>query len=160
MGRRNMRDLTGHEGEGIDPMDPLVVSTADLALALNAWVTAFNRDHDLQPLSPTTQSSGFSGMGAQDRMPPGFGGAHYLAHWSGVTDRTVQRILRAESQFTSLGLADKLLSAAGMTDVLHTTVVIVPNPRWTRERWEKWHELATEGCGDLSDDPSSDGGTP
>lgn len=59
-----------------------------------------------------------------------YGGKQQLARKAGVSPRTVRKILKVESTFTTFYIADALLSAGGYLSVLGTAVRIVPNPQW------------------------------
>lgn len=60
-------------------------------------------------------------------------GSTELARRANVSQRTIQKILNAETKFTTLRIADPLLIASGYTRVLGTEVRIVPNPQFRQE---------------------------
>ena len=70
----------------------------------------------------------------------------YLHEWSGVNLRVIRQILEEKWEWTSLKVADSLLTAMGESHMLETDPELHPrpNPRWTQERWMEWKE--NQGC--------------
>ena len=51
-----------------------------------------------------------------------------LALRAGISERTIQHIKNGTTKYTSLTIADALLTALGRPDALSTVVSVVPNP--------------------------------
>jgi hypothetical protein len=69
------------------------------------------------------------------RASPILGGSGWLSEASGLNARSVRRIL-AGQQWVSLSTADALLTAAGLSSALRDgRVRVVPNPKWSAQRW-------------------------
>lgn len=123
--------------------DALVVRTSDLARALRPWVDAYNERH---PQTSQGQGRGLMYNPVSDTrlerpevMPTGFGAVNWLSQESGVNADKISKILKAnDTKHTSLRVADALLTAAGIHHALHHSVVPIPNPQWTLERWARY----------------------
>jgi len=63
-------------------------------------------------------------------------GMQKLVDGSGLTPKSVRRVLRKETKWTTFSVADDLLTAAG----IHNDLTVVPNPKWNKEHWQAWHE--------------------
>jgi hypothetical protein len=102
---------------GSGTKDALVVKTNTLSPHVGKWVQRFNKEHGSSP-------NGYS-------------------VWSyfkerGIDHHQVVRVIDCKYEWTSLGLADRILQAIERTDLMHTEIVAVPNPHWTQERWLAW----------------------
>jgi hypothetical protein len=42
-------------------------------------------------------------------------------------------------------MADKILTAMSLADMLGNEIHVIPNPNWSQERWQAW--AAERGCG-------------
>jgi hypothetical protein len=135
--------------------DPLVVRTADLKAVLDRFIKDFKSRHDGKTEHHKTVygSSGGSGqIGKRDVAYSGeftqqSGYATWISEESGISQRRVYGILNLESKVTSLDIADAILQALEMTYVYHSgEVPVIPNPRWSQERWMKW--MGTRGLCD------------
>lgn len=126
--------------------DPLSVPTKDLARILQDWIekhdARFPSEVGDQAASlarePTRYSAGYS-KGAY-----GFSARNYICEQAGIQLRSLHRVLRCESKFTSLSLADELLTAIERRDALDLDLRVVPNPAWSQERWVR--EMKKRGC--------------
>lgn len=68
----------------------------------------------------------------------------WLAEKSGLDHRVIQRILRCETKFTTLTIADNLLNAIGSYHKLAYEIHVIPNPQWTNEKYLAFMEA--RGC--------------
>jgi len=75
-----------------------------------------------------------------------YGVIDYLAEQSGLDHRTILRIREGKGKFISLVVAEKLvIKGMGWEHVFHTgELPVVPNPRWSQERWANY--MASRGC--------------
>jgi len=123
--------------------DPESVRTEELAQAIEAWAKEHMAEDGTFDHSGHPKSGQHSRIG--DGMVQRMGVTDYLSTWSGIPDRRVRSILRRESKFTSLRVADALLTAAKIPGALTDgRVHVVPNPTWDPERWSEW--MASRGC--------------
>jgi hypothetical protein len=105
---------------------PLVVATKPLAGFMTLWVMQQDWDEDYE-------------KGAV------IGPKAWLAQETGLSERSIRRVLNAETKFTTLELAEALCMAVGRPDLLSPggLLEIVPNPMWSSERWLEWHSEMT-----------------
>jgi hypothetical protein len=115
--------------------DALVVSTRALAHRIRAWRAAWDAEALVQ------NSDGFRENDAV-RMTS----MQYLEEWSGTQSGMIRAILREQTEWTSMKVADGLMTAMGEQHLLALDPALHPrpNPRWTQERWMKWKE--EQGC--------------
>jgi len=73
------------------------------------------------------------------------GALDYLASQSGLAVRAINRVIYQESKFTSLSLADQILTAMERHDLLDNEINVVPNPRLTEQRFNE--AMREAGCG-------------
>lgn len=59
-----------------------------------------------------------------------YGGKRQLARKANVSARTITKILNLESRFTTVYVADALLSVGGYLSLLGSVVRVVPNPQF------------------------------
>lgn len=138
MGSTNGSQLIGRQGGG---SDALVVMTSELAPIVEAWVSA--------EVAQTDQGVEVYRV---DQQPRRHGVIQLLEHRSGVGARNVWRIRRREARFTSLRIADALLTAIDQVQAFHDgRVTVVPNPQWSVERWMRWQREEGRGCGPWAD---------
>jgi hypothetical protein len=100
--------------------DPLVVDTTELAIILKEYLDRHDRRH------PTAF---VKHRGVEHS------GINHLSDESGISTRAIRRILRCETNFTTLDVTDSLLTAMEEVYRLHNgDLEVVPNPRLTPER--------------------------
>jgi hypothetical protein len=86
--------------------DDLYVRTEELVEVLNQW----RKRHDVR--HPKSDGFPISRKGGdRERVVGGFTSLQYLALYSGLGDRTIRDILNCLYEYTTLGKADKLLTA-------------------------------------------------
>jgi hypothetical protein len=135
---------TGNEAE--------VVLTSDLSRILNRLIDIHLADHELYRGAnfagvDNHGSSGWAEMSArrQKRNKPQAGPIQWLSHETGVLPRSLHRIIHNESQYTRLTMVDQILTGLGLTHLLYDgTLKVIPNPRWSQERWLEYME--ERGC--------------
>ena len=123
--------------------DPESVRTEELASVIREWASEHEADDAMfdSPKSRDKRKWEKTGEG----MGPRMGAVTYISEWSGVPDRRVRSILLGESKFTSLRIADAILTAIRQNGALvDGRVHVVPNPTWSPEKWSDW--MASRGC--------------
>ncbi len=66
-----------------------------------------------------------------------YGEAKSVYRRAGIEQRQFLRVKNRQTKYTSLHVADAILSALERPELLHNgTVRVIPNPRWTKEKWE------------------------
>ena len=127
--------------------DPESVRTDQLAAVIREWAKEHENDGGLFEKSKSkgwtnaTLGTGRTSEGYGPRM----GATDYIGTWSGIPDRRVRSILAGESTFTSLRVADAILTAIRENGALTDgRVNVVPNPGWSLERWTEW--MSSRGC--------------
>jgi hypothetical protein len=120
-----------------DSADHLVVLTDELASVVEEWLTQWEADRPRAPFAGTLQTP------HGKTMVSFYNGIPWLSDESGVPYRSIRRILGREGKYTTLGIADKLLTAIGWTHDLDTLVRVVPNPRYSQEQWQTWYNERT-----------------
>lgn len=141
--------------------DPLVVSTYELGPILDQWLEAYNAE-TVNGHSPRGQMSrGMSNTRSGEEIDARqgetregdvrkMGGVTSLEFHSGISARAIWRIRTNESKFTSLTIADALLTAIDQVQAFHDgRVTIVPNPGLTIESYHQ--RMAHEGRSCSSD---------
>lgn len=121
--------------------DPMVVRTSLLADVVARWVRQHEQDHPSNIAKhgqAVSESHASSSIVYAESMPETHG-VRYLAERLGVDQGTINRVLRKDTKWTTLGLADDLLTAMGQPQLLRTEITPVPNPHWSVEHWEAWH---------------------
>lgn len=110
--------------------DPLVVKTSALAAVVNEWIAK----HEAQ----ANREGGWD----SDYIGP----YQYIEHWSGLATRIIYGVTRCQTTHTTLGKADKILTAIGLGHLLETDPELYPfpNPHWSQEAWMAWKEQ--QGC--------------
>jgi hypothetical protein len=105
------------------------VATKPLAEFLTLWVKQQDWDRDVE---------------LADVISP----IAWLAQETGLTDRSIRRVLSLETKFTVLNRAEALLQAVGRPDLIAPggLIEVVPNPMWNPERWQRY--MAERGCDD------------
>jgi hypothetical protein len=119
--------------------DPLQVDGIELAKYLRRWADRYDADHP----PGNKHGAGFK-IGKGDGYH-GMGSVAYLAEKTGLDRKSIDRSLNGYYRWTSLYIADTLLSATGMTYLLQNELTPVPNPQWSREAWEAF-KRASGGC--------------
>jgi hypothetical protein len=104
--------------------DPMVVRTSELKRAIEIWAKDRNFSED-----PTEKFEGKIALG------------RYLENESGVGVRLIWAIMKGESKVTTFVNADKIIAAIERPDLMPE---VIPNPRWSQERWLKYME--ERGC--------------
>lgn len=96
------------------------VRTEDLARLLQKWLGEYQAEFTLFEKVPLAHCGEkyFGRLG--EGYGPKMGGVQYLSHWSGIAERRVRAILRRETQWTMIEVADQLLTAADLTHELDT----------------------------------------
>lgn len=108
--------------------EPLVVRAADLRAAVQPFVELADRDRKEEDSLTSRQNRYCSALGANGR----------LAHWAGVSGRSIWRVLNDDSEHIGLNIADKILQGLNLTHYLHDgTVPVIPNPTWPQATWER-----------------------
>jgi hypothetical protein len=108
--------------------DPQVVPTEELETVLRRASDEWERQH-IDELNPRSQYSFTSVVG----------------ELAGIDPRIVRKILLRETKYTNLHMADKILTAMSLADMLGNEIHVIPNPNWSQERWQAW--AAERGCG-------------
>jgi hypothetical protein len=127
---------------------PLVVRTAELAAVLQRWVDEWRIEHPAEPMR-SASGSNFEGelntwFGAylsdhKSESMPNSGALSKLSQGLSLDQRVFTRILRCESATTNYELADEILQFIERPDAIHTGEIrVIPNPRWSNERWQAW----------------------
>jgi hypothetical protein len=117
--------------------EPLVVPSSALAPVLNRWKDIYELEHDFEYLQAEN-------INKEDK-PDVFGPMQYLHFHSGVPIRRIFGIMRLETKHTSLGIAEKLLSAIDREYMLKNgEIPVVPNPHWRMETWVAY--MNKRGC--------------
>jgi hypothetical protein len=107
--------------------DSLVVRADELRTVLAPYVQAQNVAH---------REALYGGEWHDEHGSPILAGSGWLAHATGLNERSVRRILQSDQQWVTLTLADKLLTAAGLNQALRDgRCRVVPNPLLTLETW-------------------------
>lgn len=120
-----------------------MVRTECLAQILDRWEVEFLADH------PQNYSEVEVGVGTGDGVTGSISrlqvGPHmHLSMRMQISMseesklRALQRIKRRESRHTTLAVADAVLTAMGFQISMFEDLTPVPNPRWSREKWEAW----------------------
>lgn len=127
--------------------DPLVVRCADLAPHLEE-----HREKWQQERPPNIQHfetkghadwQGKRGWGQQNRKQFTTWG-EYIEQEADVDQRTMYRLMH-QQEYCTLKVAERLLMAIDREYLLSNgTVPVIPNPRWSQERWHKYME--ERGC--------------
>jgi hypothetical protein len=137
--------------------DPLVVSTRELAAVLQRWIDEHRADH---PIGEFAEGRGNNAVNFGEQTWYGdyleeyraepvthYGAMEFLANSLSRDARVFRRILRVETQYTSLEVCDKILQLIERTDATHTGEIhVVPNPYWNQERWIEWYLAERRGC--------------
>jgi len=108
--------------------DPLVVVAADLKVILDDYF----REEDKK--RPKGQTDGF-----KNRNTSFYGVKQYLADQSGISVSKMYQITEGKIEHTSLKVADALLSGMERPDLMRH-IRVVPNPRWSQEKWLAWKQ--------------------
>lgn len=109
---------------------PLVVLTRQLAEVIQRWRSG---NEDLRQLDRYHYQAHFP-----------VGPIDWLSKESGVSVRTLHRIVTVEYVTTNLSIADAILVALGQQHLLNTTMHVIPNPKWSLERWIAY--MDQRGC--------------
>ena len=128
---RNIRRTVQKMHNGWEPdyvlSDPEVVPTEELASVLRRAMDEWENQH-IDKFDHRVQ----------------YGFTSVVGELSGVDPRIIRRILLRDSKFTNLSIADKILTALELTRFLGVEIHVIPNPRWSPERWNLW--MAERGC--------------
>jgi hypothetical protein len=133
--------------------DPLVVPTKELARIIREWENKFRADHPKEKLHWTTKNNREESKTSTFRSAhdaQSYGAHQYLADQADVESeeaflRTLQRVKRCETRWTSFCIADEILTSMGYTVSMFTELSPVANPRWSREKWEAY-KITQGGC--------------
>lgn len=68
----------------------------------------------------------------------------WLSEASGIPVRTINAYIRNERKYVILENVDAILQAIDKTDLLQTEITVIPNPRWTLEKYTEY--MAARGC--------------
>src|SRR5580765_2828569 len=139
---RSFATTTGNGGAS----DPLVVATAELSVIVNRWVNEFRADHpplerNEMPNSSFGQTSwvGDYRNASNAVSQPQMGAIEKLGQMINQDTGVLRKIMKVKTKTTSLDLADRILQAIERTDALHNGELhIIPNPRWSQEKWLEW----------------------
>ena len=127
--------------------------TKDLAVEINRWRTEFEALHPRnEGRSGYVGNTGYSSRGAATRDEYGnstqtlqMGPIDWLSEKTGLGIRAIFRITNNETKWTSLSVADKILTAIGSYHKIGTGEIrVVPNPTWTTEKYVEY--LRSRGC--------------
>lgn len=99
------------------PFDREVVLTADLAVVVKRYVKA----HDRRFIVCDDLKNHFN--------ETFYSGILYLEAHSGVSTRSLSRILNCKSKHTTFNLADKIIQAMERPDLWGTELHVIKNPR-------------------------------
>lgn len=128
------RDATkGGRGE------PEVVLSSQLAPLMNEWRKKWDAEHSRHAPTPTR-----SGRNKRVDYDSSMGPLDWLSEKTGINARRLNGMMRQEMKHISLSQADLVLVAIDRLDAFHHTVLIIPNPNWTMERWTGY--MTERGC--------------
>lgn len=125
--------------------DSLVVRTEELASVLRLWIDKHN--------GRFMKNSGgrrpsYKYTGEADEVIHYIGAYDYICFQMGKPPeyaRVIYRVVTRESMHTDLSVADGLLTAIEESGALTDgRITVMPNPRWSKERWIKWK--SEQGC--------------
>jgi hypothetical protein len=138
--------------------DPLVVRTEDLARVIEEWIEKrVQRNRHVPGSEFLLSGNGYGSEGWEGAVGRG-GDEHWdrqvtlyhpvreILEKTGMDAEQLRRIRKRVSKHTSFGTADRLLSAIERSDLLYSVVKVVPNPMWSREKWEGWRREQKGGC--------------
>ena len=132
-----------------------MVLTSELSAVVNHWIDEWRADRPLGEHAtnhrPTHTKLGelswvndYRNQTRADPMPT-MGAIEWLSEITGMQHRSLWRIIKCETKHTNYVLADKILQAIERTDATHNGEIrVVPNPRWSREKWLNYME--ERGC--------------
>ena len=103
--------------------DNLMVRTEELAQVLERWI----EEHDAQ--HPRQADLGFKVKEKRGEVVGAFSARAYLRHYSGRSEKSVWTILNRRTEYTSLTIADALLSAIESPALLDGTLWVGRDPR-------------------------------
>jgi hypothetical protein len=109
--------------------DNLVVSTEALAEILRTWIARHDSEHpSWKEMTMARKKQGGEYVG-------GFSGKQFLAFHSGRNLRSIDRILRHESQYTTLSFAESLLMVIDQEyELANGRLEVVVDPRYDPNR--------------------------
>jgi hypothetical protein len=117
-----------------------VVIGWQLANVLRAWLDQWRRE---RPPDQTTGNAKYKQEGGNETVYF-MGAMNYLSDKSGLSVRYLSRLVACEMEHVNLSKADAVLQAMERADYLGNEIEVVPNPRWSREKWQRYmHE---RGC--------------
>lgn len=125
--------------------DPLVVDGPTFREHLNAWCERFDKQ---KKNSARRQPSGESDRYEESVQIPEVWAKEYLSIWSGVGLESIKKTLSSDAKWVTYGKADDLLTAAGLTHLWGVELHAIPNPSWTKERWQAWRVEQAGVCND------------
>jgi len=153
--REEYRKKGEERGERLNGMaDPLVVSCEQVRDILQPLIDKQDAwKEEYQQSNVRAQPGGYWGNAVIDgdyatrgeRQGTGpLGGIRVVAFWIGVDPHRLTQIVTCQQKWVGLGLVDRWLVAL---DLQHrrSELTILPNPRWSKERWWAWNN-SNGGC--------------
>jgi hypothetical protein len=118
--------------------DALVVYTADLSKYMIEWREKWLADRPLRRVS--------TGANAYGKLPLFVGPMQYLAQESGMSERSLNRVIACETKVTMYALAERIVLAMNMPGLISPggPIPVVANPGWSEEKWLAYME--ERGC--------------
>jgi hypothetical protein len=125
--------------------DSLVVRTEELASVLRLWIDKHN---DRFMKNSGGRRPSYKYIGEADEVVHLTSAYDYICFQMGKPPgfaRVIHRVLTRETKHTELRIADGLLTAIEESGALTDgRITVMPNPRWSQERWIKWK--GEQGC--------------
>jgi hypothetical protein len=119
--------------------EPEVVKTEDLRRILLEWQDQWYAERvKLKPLS------GWARENSRSENVPRIHPLDWLSFETGYSRKRFEVIISGKFEWTTLPVADALLTAIGHPEYLHTRLQIVPNPHWSNERYVSY--MRRRGC--------------
>lgn len=125
--------------------DAEVVRTAELGPLIQEWIDNWYRERPAFLRSSEAKiSDSRTGYWAGIQPPEFESPWDVLERETGKAARQIRAIIRQEYEYTAGRIADAILVAMGNPHWYGTRVTVIPNPKWSQERWNEY--MAERGC--------------
>jgi hypothetical protein len=111
-----------------------VVPTWQVSNILRAWLNEWRLER------PTFHHNVYGGAKGEYYYSP----LQWLSEKTGINIRVLSGYVANYSQHVSLEKVDAILQALEKTDLMQTEITVIPNPRWTVEKYRQY--MAERGC--------------